>query len=195
MTTYTNNFPTFVVIQNLTVLYCSLIPFLHRGPLCLPCAATKLARSQLKAQRRPKGYLGRSRVAQRTFRPRHGRHGRREVLSMFKQLYKGHRRGRWLTGRSTEAGGRHTHRSGRRMNAQGSAIGRPVKKFVLLYTLCINLGDASTSLVSPLCFLWPTNSVHWAITVATTVTTATLEPPRQLFCLHSASFARTVVPL
>ena len=36
-------------------------------PLCFPCATTKLARSPLKAQRRPKGCLGRSRVAQRMF--------------------------------------------------------------------------------------------------------------------------------
>ena len=53
-------------------------------PLCLPCATTKLARSPLKAEGRPNGCLGRSRVAHRTFRHRHGRHGRREVLSMFK---------------------------------------------------------------------------------------------------------------
>ena len=55
-------------------------------PLCLHCATTKLDRSPLKAQRRQKGDLGRSGVAQRTFRPRHGRHGRREVLSMFKAV-------------------------------------------------------------------------------------------------------------
>ena len=35
-------------------------------PLCLPCATTKLDRSALKAQRRQKGCLGRSGVAQRT---------------------------------------------------------------------------------------------------------------------------------
>ena len=53
-------------------------------PLCLPCATTKLARSPLKAEERPNGCLGRSRLAHRTFRHRHGRHGRREVLNMFK---------------------------------------------------------------------------------------------------------------
>ena len=63
----------------------SYIPFAQGlRPLCLPCATTKLPRSRLKAQRRPKGCLGRSRVAQGTFRPHHGRHGRREVLSMLR---------------------------------------------------------------------------------------------------------------
>ena len=96
-------------------------------PLCLPCATTKLDRSPVKAQRRQKGCLGRSGVAQRTFRPRHGRHGHREVLSMFKTVAQRLPEGQSFTGRSREAGGRHTHRRGRRMDAQGSAIGRPVK--------------------------------------------------------------------
>ena len=55
-------------------------------PLCLPCATTKLARSPLKAEGRPNGCLGCSRVVHRTFRHRHGRHGRREILSMFKTV-------------------------------------------------------------------------------------------------------------
>ena len=80
-----------------------------------------------------------------------------------------HRGGRSLTGRSKEAGGRHTHRHGRWMDAQWSAMGRPVNKCVLLWTLCIDFSDASAFLVPPLCLLWPTNSVHWTITVATMV--------------------------
>ena len=44
-----------------------------------------------------------------------------------------------------------------------------IKHCVLLWTLCIGLSDASACLVPPLCFLWPTNSVHRATTVATTV--------------------------
>ena len=44
-----------------------------------------------------------------------------------KQSHKGRRGGRSLTGRSNEAGGRHTHRHGGRMDAQWSAIGRPIK--------------------------------------------------------------------
>ena len=55
-------------------------------PLCLPCATTKLSRSPLKAEGRQNDCLGRSRVVHRTFRHRHGRHGRREVLSMFKTV-------------------------------------------------------------------------------------------------------------
>ena len=55
-------------------------------PLCLPRATTKLSRSPLKAEGRQNGCLGRSRVVHRTFRHRHGRHGRREVLSMFKTV-------------------------------------------------------------------------------------------------------------
>ena len=39
-----------------------------------------------QAQRRLIGCHGRSKVAQRMFRLRHGRHGRREVLSMFKTV-------------------------------------------------------------------------------------------------------------
>ena len=86
-----------------------------------------------------------------------------------KQSHEGRRGGRSLIGRSKEAGGRHTHRHSRRMDAQGSAIGRPVKKCVLLSILYINLSDYSASFLPLLCLPWPINSVHWAITVATTV--------------------------
>ena len=55
-------------------------------PLCLPCATTKPTRSPLKAEGRPNGCFGSSRVAHRTFRHRHGRHGRHQVLSMFKTV-------------------------------------------------------------------------------------------------------------
>ena len=106
-----------------------------------------------------------------------------------KQSHKGRRGGRSLTGRSKEAGGRHTHRHGGRMDAQWS----PRKKYVLLWTLCINLSNASAFLVPPLCLLWPTDSVHWAIAVATTVspfgdhgspsaTLAMVLPPLCLLC-------------
>ena len=49
-----------------------------------------------------------------------------------KQSHKGRRGGRSLAGRSKEAGGRHTHRRGRRINAQGPTIGRSEKKCLLL---------------------------------------------------------------
>ena len=44
-----------------------------------------------------------------------------------KQSHKGRRGKQSLTGRSKESGRRHTYRPGRRMDAQESAIGRPVK--------------------------------------------------------------------
>ena len=79
-------------------------------PLCLPCATTKLTRSPLKAQRKQKGCLGRSRVAQRTFRPRHGRHGRSEVFSMFKTVAQRSPR-RSVADRSLKGGRRKAHAS------------------------------------------------------------------------------------
>ena len=71
-------------ITSLTIVYTSFTQGLR--PLCLSCATTKLVRSPLKAERKPNGCLGRSRVLHRTFRHRHRRHGRREVLSMFKTV-------------------------------------------------------------------------------------------------------------
>ena len=77
-----------------------------------------------------------------------------------KQSHKGRRGGRSLTGRSKEAGGRHTHRHGGRMDAQWSAIGRPVKNthccehcvsiwatlLPSLYHHCASFGTAITRL-------------------------------------------------
>ena len=59
-----------------------VITHLHTG-CYLPCLTTKLARSPLKAKRRPKVCLGRLRVAHRTFWPNHEHH---EVLNMFKTV-------------------------------------------------------------------------------------------------------------
>ena len=120
-----------------------------------------------------------------------------------KKSHKGRRGGRSLTGRSKEAGGRHTHRYGGRMDAQWSAIGRPVKKCVLFWTLCINLSNASAFLVPPLCLLWPTDSVHWVITVATTVPpfgdhgnpSATSAMVLPLLCLLCATCCTTAADL
>ena len=110
-----------------------------------------------------------------------------------KQSHKGRWGGRSLAGRSKEAGGRHTHRRCGRMDAQWSAFGRLVKKCILFWTLCISLSEASAFLEPLLCLLWPTNGVHWAITVATTVppfgdysnpwaTLAMVLPPLCLLC-------------
>ena len=82
----------------------------------------------------------------------------------------------------------HNGHRGRRDDAQWS----PRKRCVLLWTLCINLGDASAFLLPPLCHLWLTNSFHWAITEATTVSPlgahanhwATLVVLLPQLCLH-----------
>ena len=170
-------------------------------PFWLHCATTKLVRSPLKAERRQNGCLGRSMPG-----------GTQDVQTSpwtpwspwsFEHIQNSRQGGRSLTGRSKDAGGRHTHRRGGRMDAQWSAIGRPRKKYVLLWTLCINLSNASAFLVPPLCLLWPTNSVHWAITVATTVppfgdhgkpsaTLAMVLPP---LCLHPATCCATTAAL
>ena len=112
-----------------------------------------------------------------------------------KQSRKGRRGGRSFTCCSKEAGGRHTHCRGRRMDAQWSAIVWPVKNAYC----CENC----VFLQPPLCLLWPTNSVHWAITVATAVplfsdhgnpwaTLAMVLPP---FCLLCATCWATTAAL
>ena len=132
-------------------------------------------------------------VVHRTFRHRHGRHGRREVLSMVKTVAQRSPR-RSVAHRSLKAGRRKAHTSPWWQNGC-TVVGHWSlrKKYVLLWTLCINLSNAPASLVPPLCLLWPTNSVHWAIIVATTVppfgdhgnplaTLAMVLPPLCLLC-------------
>ena len=79
-------------------------------PFCLHCATTKLVRSPSKAERRQNGCLGRSMVVHRTFRHRNGRHGCREVLSMFKTVAQRSPR-RSVAHRSLEGGRRKAHTS------------------------------------------------------------------------------------
>ena len=115
------------------------------------------------------------------------------------QSYKGRRGGRSLTGLSKEAGGKHAHRRGRKMDAKGSAIGRPVKNAycckhfisiwaMLLSLLCHHCASFDRPLASIERSLWRPLCLHSA-------TTATLEKPWRWFCLHSASVARPVVSL
>ena len=74
---------------------------------------------------------------------------------------------------------------------------------VKMQTLCINLSDTSAFLVSPLCLLWPTNGVHWAITVVTTLpafsdhgnTWATMAMVLPSFCLLCATCCATTAAL
>ena len=58
-------------------------------PLCLPRATIKLTMSPLDAQRRQHGCLDRSKVVRRTFNNLHGRHGRHQVLNVFKTVAEG----------------------------------------------------------------------------------------------------------
>ena len=165
-------------------------------PLCLPCATTKLARSPLKAEGRPNGCLGSSRVAHRTFRHRHGRHGRREVLSMFKTIAQ----------RSPRRSVAHRSLKGGRMKAQTSpwsengctVVGHwsPSKKC----EHCVSIWATSLPSLYHHCasFDRPMASIErslWRPLCLHSATMATLEPPWQWFCLHSAFFARPVVPL
>ena len=165
-------------------------------PLCLPCATTKLARSPLKAEERPHGCLGRSRVAHRMFRHRHGCHGRREVLSMFKTVAQRSPR-RSVAHRSLKGGRMKAHTSPWSQNGC-TVVGHwlPSKKcehcvsiwatrLPSLYHHCASFGQPMASIERSL----------WRPLCLNSATTATLEPPWQWFCLHSAFFTWPVVPL
>ena len=81
--------------------------------------------------------------------------------------------------------------------------GRPLVAQLKMRTLCINLSDTSAFLVPPLCLLWTTNGVHWAITVATTVppfsdhgnTWATMAMVLPSLCLLCATCSDTTTAL
>ena len=106
-----------------------------------------------------------------------------------KQSHKGCRGGRSLTGRSREAGGRHTHHRVRRMDTQRSAINRPVKKHTVINIVC--------QFERCCCLPWPNSGVHYAIIGATTVPPfgnhgnpwATMEMILPLLCLLYATTA------
>ena len=181
--------------QFLTV---SFTPPLHRGCglSAFPCATTNLTRSPLKAEGRPNGCLGRSRVAHRMFRHRHGRHGHGEVLSMLKTVAQRLPR-RSVAHRSLKGGRMKAHTSPWSQNGC-TVVGHwsPSKKcehcvsiwathLPSLYHHCASFGQPMASIERS---LWRPLCLHSA-------TTATLEPPWQWFCLHSALFARPVVPL
>ena len=155
-----------------------------------------MVRSPLKAERRQNGCLGRSRVAQRTFRHRHGRHGRREIFSVFKTVAQRSPR-RSVAHRSLEGGRMKAHTSPWSHNGC-TVVGHwsPSKKcehcvsiwatrLPSLYHHCASFGRPMASIEGS---LWRPLCLHSA-------TTATLEPPRQWFCLHSAFFVRHAVPL
>ena len=174
------------------------IPPLHRG--CDLCAS--LVRPQnwpgrrWRQKRRPNGYLGRSRVAHRTFRHRHGRHGRREVLSMFKTVAQ----------RSPRNSVAHRSLKGGRMKAHTSPWSQNGCTVVGHWSLskkcehCVSIWATRLPSLYHHCasFDRPMASIErslWRPLCLHSATTATLEPPWQWFCLHSAFFARLVVPL
>ena len=139
-------------------------------------------------------------VVHRTSTHRHGHHGRREVLSLFKTVAK--RSPRMSVANRSLKGGRmkaHTSPTGCTVVGHWS----PHNKHVLLWTLCINLSNSSAFLVPPLCLLWPTNSVQWAITMTTTVPpfgdhdnpSATLAMVLSSFCLLCATNCTTTAAL
>ena len=154
-------------------------------PLCLPCSTTILARSPLKAEGRPNDCRGRSRVVHRTFRHLHGRHGRREILSMFKTVAQRSPR-RSVAHRSLKEGRMSTvvgHWSPSKKCEHCVSIW--TTRLPSLYHHCASFGRPMASIERS---LWQPLCLHSA-------TTATLEPPWHWFCLHSAFFARPVVPL
>ena len=93
-----------------------------------------------------------------------------------KQSHKGRRGGRSLTGRSKEAGGRHTHRHGGRMDAQWSAIGRPIKNTYC----CEHCASIWATLLPP----WYHHCASFGRPIAS------IERSQwRLLCLHSATFS------
>ena len=128
------------------VLLLLIIPPLHRG--CDLCASLV----------RP--CLGRSRVAHRTFRHRHGRHGRHEVLSMFKTVAQSSPR-RSVAHKSLKGGRMKAHTCcGRRMDAQWSAIGRAVNNANIVYQCERHVCFPCTTTVPPLADQWRPLSDH-----------------------------------
>ena len=106
-----------------------------------------------------------------------------------KQSHKGRRGGRSLTGRSKEAGWRHTHRRGRRMDAQWSAIGRPVKNANIVYQFERHVCLPCTTIVLPLADQWRPLSDYCGDHCAS------IQRPRQHLSHHSNGSAFTLPSL
>ena len=106
-----------------------------------------------------------------------------------KQSHKDRRGGRSLTGRSKEAGWRHTHRRGRRMGAQWSAIGRPVKNANIVYQFERHVCLPCTTTVPPLADQWRPLSDHCGDHCAS------IQRPRQHLSHNGNGFAFTLPSL
>ena len=116
-----------------------------------------------------------------------------------KQSHKDRRGGRSLADRSKEAGGRHTHRRGGRMDARWSAIGRPVKNtyycehYVSIWaTLLPSLYHHCASFGRPIASI---ERSQWRPLCLHSATTATLQPPWQWCCLLCATCCATTTAL
>ena len=167
------------------------IPPLHRG--CDLCAS--LVRSQNWPGRRWRQKGGRTvaLVVQGWHIGRSGIAMDAMVAVKFwacsKQSHKGRRGGRSLTGRSNEAGRRHTHRRSRRMDAQWSAIGRPVKNVNIVYQFERHVCLPCTTIVPPLADQWRPLGDHCGDHCAS------IQRPRQHLSHHGNGSAFTLPSL
>ena len=168
-----------------------LIPPLHRG--CDLCASLVRPQNCPGRRWRQKGGRTVALVVQGWYTGRSGIAMDAMVAVKFwacsKQSHKGRRGGRSLTGRSKEAGWRHTHRRGRRMDAQWSAIGRPVKNANIVYQFERHVCLPCTTIVPPLDDQWRPLSDHCGDHCAS------IQRPRQHLSHHGDGSAFTLPSL
>ena len=169
----------------------SLIPPLHRG--CDLCASLVRPQNCPGRRWRQKGGRTVALVVQGWHTGRSGIAMDAMVAVKFwacsKQSHKGRRGGRSLTGRSKEAGWRHTHRRGRRMDAQWSAIGRPVKNANIVFQFERHVCLPCTTIVPPLDDQWRPLSDHCGDHCAS------IQRPRQHLSHHGDGSAFTLPSL
>ena len=115
-----------------------------------------------------------------------GRHWRQKGGRTVALVVQGWYTGRLLTGRSKEAGWRHIHRRGRRMDAQWSAIGRPVKNANTVYQFERHVCLPCTTIVPPLADQWRPLSDHCGDHCAS------IQRPRQHLSHHGNGSAFTM---
>ena len=168
-----------------------VIPPLHRG--CDLCASLVRPQNCPGRRWRQKGGRTIALVVQGWYTGRSGIAMDAMVAVKFwacsKQSHKGRRGGRSLTGRSKEAGWRHTHRRGRRMDAQWSAIGRPVKNANIVYQFERHVCLPCTTIVPPLDDQWRPLSEHCGDNCAS------IQRPRQHLSHHGDGSAFTLPSL
>ena len=167
------------------------IPPLHRG--CDLCASLVRPQNWPGRRWRQKGgrtvalviqgwHIGRSDIAMDAIVPG-------KIWACSKQWHKGCRGGRSLTGRSKEAGWRHTHPRGHRMDAQWSAIGRPVKNANIVYQFERHVCLPCTTIVHPLADQWRPLSYYCGNHCAS------IQRPRQHLSHHGNGSAFTLPSL